>query len=123
MSFASWFERHFGFTGPKPTAVGPVSAAARMVLVHSSPKAAPTREEFDAWRDEPVTQFVMNALSRNAAECREKWMQDSWEAGEADQRTLDGLRERSDALLGFTADYDAFCETLGLEPKEEEQAA
>jgi hypothetical protein len=29
---------------------------------------------------------------------------------------LDGLRERSDALLGFTGNYDAFCETLGLEP-------
>jgi hypothetical protein len=41
----------------------------------------------------------------------------------ADQRKLDGLRERSDALLGFTADYEAFCETLNLEPEQEEQAA
>jgi hypothetical protein len=31
--------------------------------------------------------------------------------------TLHALRERSDALLGFTADYDAFCITLGLEPE------
>ena len=30
-----------------------------------------------------------------------------------------GLRERSDALLGFTADYEAFCQTLGLAPEPE----
>jgi hypothetical protein len=59
----------------------------------------------------------------NAEECREEWLRKSWDGGEADQRKLDGLRERSDALLGFTADYEAFCETLNLEPEQEEQAA
>jgi hypothetical protein len=78
---------------------------------------APSREEFAAWRDEPITQFVMGALSRNAEECREAWMIESWEHGKADDLTLHALRERSDALLGFTADYDAFCITLGLEPE------
>ena len=42
---------------------------------------------------------------------------------EADQRLLDAMRERSDALLGFTADYEAFCQTLGLEPEKEEENA
>ena len=80
-------------------------------------REAPSKEEFAAWRDEPITQFVMAALVRNAEECREAWMLESWERGKADELTLHALRERSDALLGFTADYEAFCETLRLEPQ------
>jgi hypothetical protein len=79
---------------------------------------APSRDEFAAWRQDPTTAFVMAALLRNAVECEDKWFIDSWEAGKADQRTLDGLRERADALRGIAeADYEAFCETLGLEPE------
>ena len=80
-------------------------------------REAPSKEEFAAWRDEPITQFVMAALARNAEECREAWMNESWHGGNADQRTLDTYKARSDALLGFTADYEAFCETLNLEPQ------
>jgi hypothetical protein len=87
------------------------------------PVVAPSRDEFEAWRDDSVTKFVMAALLHNANECRDEWLRLSWEGGEADQRKLDGLRERSDALLGFTADYEAFCGTLGLEPEEESDAA
>jgi hypothetical protein len=79
---------------------------------------APSRDDFLAWRDEPVTKFIMAALVRNADECAQQWMLASWEGGTADQRTLDGLRERADALRGIAeADYEAFCETLGLEPQ------
>jgi len=87
------------------------------------PSFAPSREEFEAWRDDDVTKFVMAALLRNADECREEWLRKSWNSGSADQLTLTGLRERADALLGFTADYEAFCETLGLAPESEEEAA
>lgn len=87
------------------------------------PITAPSREEFTAWRDDPTTRFVMAALARNAEECREEWLRQSWQTGEADQNALTGLRERADALLGFTADYEAFCETLALEPEPEEEAA
>jgi hypothetical protein len=83
---------------------------------------APSRDEFASWRDDPTTKFVMAALIRNADECREEWIRSSWSTGEANQMTLVGLRERADALLGFTADYEAFCETLNLEPEEERQA-
>jgi hypothetical protein len=84
---------------------------------------APSRDEFAAWRDDDTPGSSWPLLARNADECRDEWLRLSWEGGEADQRKLDGLRERSDALLGFTADYEAFCETLGLEPEQEEQAA
>lgn len=80
---------------------------------------APSRDEFAAWRDDPTTRFVMAALTRNAEECREEWLRQSWASGEADPMVLTGLRERADALLGFTADYEAFCETLDLTPEEE----
>jgi hypothetical protein len=103
----------------------PITSAARQLGLRSVPwtSLAPSRDEFAAWRDDPTTQFVMNALTYNAEECREEWLRKSWDGGQADQRTLDGLRERADALLGFTADYEAFCETLNLEPEQEEQAA
>jgi hypothetical protein len=129
MSFADWFARNIGgldSTGPSQMHICNVAKVAR--LVSQSPQAspvnqAPSRDEFEAWRDDPVTAFVMSALLHNANECREEWLRVSWDGGAADQRKLDGLRERSDALLGFTADYEAFCQTLGLEPEQEEQAA
>jgi hypothetical protein len=118
MSLADWFNRSFDLGGnAQPTVT--VAPMLRLVPIN----AAPSRDEFEAWRDDDVTKFVMAALLHNANECREEWLRLSWEGGDADQRKLDGLRERSDALLGFTADYEAFCETLGLEPEEERDAA
>lgn len=114
MSMWKWFNDAFD--------VGAALTEATLLRL-VKPIEAPSRDEFAAWRDDHVTQFVMAALERNADECREEWLRLSWEGGQADQRKLDGLRERSDALLGFTADYEAFCETLGLEPEQEELAA
>jgi hypothetical protein len=114
MSMWSWFEKAFDVCAA-------YAEATPLRLVKSID--APSREEFKAWRDDYTTQFVMAALAHNADECRDEWVRLSWEGGEADQRKLDGLRERSDALLGFTADYEAFCETLNLEPEQEDKAA
>ena len=150
MSLKSWFERTFypypepqgtfdraaeaamertGYRSPWPS-VGTKEAMREILRAQqqANPYAfkwpsAPTREEFAAWRDDPVTQFVMTALRRNADECREEWMKRSWEAGEADEKLLIAMRERHDALMGFTADYDAFCETLGVEPPREQSDA
>lgn len=117
--------------GPRPPQPMPQNDALAIELAEAGRKiarkalglTAPSRDEFAAWRDDPTTQFVMNALQHNAEECREEWLRKSWNTGEADQLTLVGLRERSDALLGFTADYEDFCAVLGLEPEQEEQAA
>lgn len=113
MSFFDWFSDPF--VEPERPAIGP--------RLHAIPHQAPSRDAFEAWRDDPTTMFVMAALLRNAEECREEWLRKSWHTGEADQTTLVGLRERADALLGFTADYEAFCSTLGLDPEPEEEAA
>lgn len=127
MSLPNWFtdifaeSRMTGLQGRGEALMAEVGrnmdAAVRSQPRLAAVRTAPSRDEFAAWRDDPTTQFVMNALFRNAEECREHWLALSWESGEADQRKLDALRERSDALLGFTADYDAFCITLNLEPE------
>jgi hypothetical protein len=109
MGLADWFRATLDDADYR---VGSVMPPPRLAVV----REAPSREEWAAWRDDPTTLFVMAALKRNAEECQEQWVRASWEGGKADQRMLDGLRERSDALLGFTGNYDAFCETLGLEP-------
>jgi len=118
MSLWRWFNDAFD-AGSALTEAQPQRMIVRLV----PPRVAPSRDEFDAWRDDSTTRFVMAALQRNAEECREEWLRKSWNTGEADQMTLIGLRERADALLGFTANYEAFCETLGLEPVIEDQAA
>lgn len=115
MSLADWFKNNFDNATNQAGSILPPGYNVRARLV--APKVAPTREEFATWRDNPITEFVMAALVRNAEECREQWINHSWDNGIADQAELIALRERSDALLGFTADYDAFCETLGLEPQ------
>ena len=120
MSLADWFRNHGFDEGGNPLP-NVTQAPVRPRLVNLP--LAPSRDEFAAWRDDPVTRFVMAALERNADECRDEWLRKSWNTGEADQAVLIGLRERADALLGFTADYEAFCETLGLEPEQEEAAA
>jgi hypothetical protein len=80
--------------------------------------STPSRDEFDRWLDDPVTRFVKAGLARNAEECREEWVRKSWDVGESDEFTLHGLRERADALMGLVeADYEAWCETLGVEPE------
>lgn len=121
MSFASWFDRTFiveeGWRYADPPQAEPTSPPSKPRL--AAVRSAPSRDDFAAWRDQPVTQFVMAALTSNADECRDEWLRQSWEAGSADEMVLIGLRERADALLGFTADYDAFCETLNLEPGNE----
>jgi hypothetical protein len=117
-----------GFAGPTMTIGESVAAAtvgASSILDNqrkpkprlATSRHAPDRESFTAWRDHPVTQFVMAGLARNAEECREEWMRRSWTQGVADQNALTGLRERADAIMGLVeADYEAWCETLGLEP-------
>jgi hypothetical protein len=119
MGLADWFRATLADDLEKVLPLGGVPelpAFEQRVPRLAAVREAPSREEWAAWRDDQTTLFVMAALKRNAEECQEQWVRASWEGGKADQRMLDGLRERSDALLGFTGNYDAFCETLGLEP-------
>lgn len=81
-------------------------------------RSAPSREEFAAWRDHPVTLFVFAALSNASAEQRNAWSETSWEGGEANENLLLELRTRADAYNSMQeADYEGFCEWAGVEPE------
>jgi hypothetical protein len=131
VSLADWFQGEP--LAPPPHATRP-SELPRSIALRDDIKRAwrsglgmvppSSRRVRAAWRADPTTRFLVAALIRNADECADQWHQLSWVGGNADQRTLDGLRERADTLRGIAeADYDALCEVLGLEPEKEERAA
>jgi hypothetical protein len=51
-----------------------------------------TREEFEAWRQNAVTEAVFDTLRQNIDDARQQWLAGSWDTGTADQRLLDDLR-------------------------------
>lgn len=63
-----------------------------------------TAEEFDAWLNEPVTEFVMTAALKAAEANRQAWLNASWSTGVANPQLLTELRTRADA-------YRALAET------------
>jgi hypothetical protein len=88
----------------------------------ASVRSAPSREEFAAWRDHPVTLFVFAALSNASAEQRKAWDETSWDGGVSDENLLLELRTRADAYNSMQeADYEGFCEWAGVEPEPVEQ--
>lgn len=70
-------------------------------------KPAITAEEFDAWRDDPVTQWVFAACLKAAEAQRQAFMDASWDTGVANQQLLTELRTRADA-------YSALAETTHI---------
>jgi hypothetical protein len=67
------------------------------------PSRQPTisEEEFLAWFDDPVTQWVISACRRAADENKLAWVEASWESGTADPLLLMELRTRADAYLAL----------------------
>ncbi len=50
------------------------------------------REDFDLWRDHPVTVHVFKELQKVADGAKSKWIDASWEVGESDPLLLADLR-------------------------------
>ena len=64
-------------------------------------------DEFDAWCELPVTRAVLAELKRIAAERRDTWMRQSWDAGACDERALLMLRGQAEAFNFMAApEYD-----------------
>ncbi len=61
-------------------------------------------EDFEQWRDNPVTRWVMAGCRKGAEANQQAWVEASWDGGQADPATLLELRTRADAYL-------ALCET------------
>lgn len=77
-----------------------------------------SEEDFLAWREHPVTQWVF-AAARKAAELQEiAWNEASWGDGKCDPMMLNELRTRADAYRALEeTSFEDWCNVLG-NPKE-----
>ena len=65
-----------------------------------------TSEEYEAWRDNGVTKWVLAAFRIAAEDAKTLWITRSWDAGVADEASLIELRARAQtyndmALMSF----------------------
>jgi hypothetical protein len=58
-------------------------------------------EEFAIWRDDPVTQGILQTLDLLAEVQKQGWLAASWAGGEANQELLIELRTRAEAYRVF----------------------
>lgn len=88
---------------------------------------APTNEEWEIWKDNPVSRWVFKALQTSAEAQLQAWISSSW------GQTLEGptpepdpnlltkllvLKTRADAYLApEQTSYEALCEMTGDEPQ------
>lgn len=56
------------------------------------------REDFELWRDHPVTVHVFNELKKVADAAKDKWTASSWDQGAADPLLLADLRARAEVV-------------------------
>lgn len=69
----------------------------------------PTEEEFEAWRDHPITQWVMAAYRALAEEQKAAWLQQSWDAENNDREALLVMKTRADSYLAIVeSGHDAY---------------
>lgn len=54
-------------------------------------------DDWEQWRAHPVTELVNKALQKLAEQNKRKWMEISWDGGEADPLKLIELRSRAQA--------------------------
>lgn len=60
-----------------------------------------TEDDFAAWKDNPITAWVLAGVKRFADLQKLSWADASWASGEADQATLDRMKTRADAYEGL----------------------
>lgn len=72
----------------------------------------PTEEEFEAWRDHPVTRWVIDAFDIIAEEQKSAWIEATWTGGHCDSFELCALRTRADTYQAMKdAEYSDFVAT------------
>ena len=60
-----------------------------------------TKEDFDEWRGNHVTEAVFKALAGVAEEAKEAWIAASWNGANCDPLLLRELKSREAVALGF----------------------
>lgn len=56
------------------------------------------KEDFDAWRDNPITERVFATLDELAERAKQRWVEVSWGGGSADPLLLADLRARAEVI-------------------------
>lgn len=70
-------------------------------------------EEFSAWREDPVTAWVIGELAKASEAQKTAWVTRSWERGECDPVLLNELKVRADAYSALSEmTYDDLAEIL-----------
>ncbi len=81
-------------------------------------KRAPSEEEFEAWRDHPVTRWVIGAFDIVAEEQKAAWLENTWACGTCDSFDLLQLKTRADTYQAMKdSDYSDFLATYETEDK------
>jgi hypothetical protein len=85
--------------------------------------SVPLSEDYDRWRDDPVTKLVFKALEKAAGAQKEAWDAASWGGGLARDdelgRALRELRCRADAYRSLEElSVEQLMEWLGIEDAE-----
>ena len=83
-----------------------------------------TKEDFDSWRDNIVTEEVFRAFDHLAEMAKEQWLAKSWVKGECDPIVLAYLRARAQVVEDFrTMKFEDIEEWLNDESKRNRDAA
>jgi uncharacterized phage-associated protein len=59
------------------------------------------KDDFEAWRDSPITQAVFAAFDKLGESAKDKWMAMSWGEGKPDPLQLADLRARAEVVEDF----------------------
>jgi phosphoribosyl-ATP pyrophosphohydrolase len=82
-----------------------------------------TKEDFDSWRDNLVTEEVFRALSKLAETAKEVWLANSWGQGINDPLLLADLRARAEVVRDLIAlDFDDLEKVLNDDEHERHSA-
>ncbi len=77
-----------------------------------------SRDDFNTWRANPVTEWVFAGLERIAEAQRQHWIETSWEQGVCEPALMNELRVRADTAKAIIeTEYERFCEVLEQEPQ------
>jgi len=77
-------------------------------------------EDFEFWRDNPVTQAVFDALDNYERHLKNNWFKESWHNGNCDERLRADLKGRAEMLNDIcTLDFGTFEQFLSAEATEE----
>jgi uncharacterized phage-associated protein len=59
------------------------------------------KDDFEAWRDNPITQAVFKAFDMLGEKAKQQWLTASWQNGNTDPLMLADLRARAEVVEDF----------------------